>query len=56
MISFIVALVVLVIGFMVYGRLTDKVFSPDDRTTPAVSINDGVDCIPMKTWKAVLIR
>ena len=56
MISFIVALVVLVIGFLVYGRLTDKVFSPDDRTTPAVSINDGVDCIPMKTWKAVLIQ
>ena len=56
MISFIVALVVLIIGFLVYGRLTDKVFSPDDRTTPAVSINDGVDCIPMKTWKAVLIQ
>ncbi len=56
MISFIVALVVLIIGFIVYGRLTDKVFSPDDRTTPAVSINDGVDCIPMKTWKAVLIQ
>ena len=56
MISFIVALVVLIIGFLVYGRLTSKVFSPDDRTTPAVSINDGVDCIPMKTWKAVLIQ
>ena len=56
MISFIVAIVVFIIGFLVYGRLTDKVFSPDDRTTPAVSINDGVDCIPMKTWKAVLIQ
>ena len=56
MISFIVAIVVLIFGFLVYGRLTSKIFSPDDRTTPAVSINDGVDCIPMKTWKAVLIQ
>ncbi len=56
MVSFIVALIVLIIGYLVYGRLVSKVFSPDDRTTPAVSVNDGVDCIPMKTWKAVLIQ
>lgn len=56
MVSFIVALIVLIIGYLVYGSLVSKVFSPDDRTTPAVSVNDGVDCIPMKTWKAVLIQ
>lgn len=36
----------LIIGWLLYGRLTEKVFSPDDRQTPAVRINDGVDCIP----------
>jgi len=56
MISFIVALIVLIIGFIVYGRLASKVFSPDDRLTPAVANNDGVDCIPMEKWKAVLIQ
>ena len=56
MISFIVALVVLLVGFFTYGKLTEKVFGPDDRQTPAISINDGVDCIPMKTWKALLIQ
>ena len=56
MISFIVALAVLFIGYATYGRVTDKVFGPDDRTTPAVEINDGVDCVPIKTWKALLIQ
>ena len=56
MISFVSALVVLVLGFVFYGRLTEKVFGPDDRVTPAVSENDGVDFMPVKTWKAVLIQ
>ena len=56
MISFIIALVVLVVGFFTYGYLTEKVFGPDDRKTPAIEINDGVDCVPIKTWKALLIQ
>lgn len=56
MISFFISLAVLVVGFLVYGKVTEKVFSPDDRTTPAVSISDGVDFVPMKTWKAFLIQ
>ena len=31
-------------------------FAPDDRQTPAVAINDGVDCVPMKPWKAFLVQ
>jgi len=49
-------MVVLVVGYLVYGRLTEKVFGPDDRRTPAVAINDGVDCVPMKPWKAFLVQ
>ena len=56
MISLISALAVLLIGFLFYGKLTEKVFSPDDRETPAIRINDGVDCVPMKTWKAFLVQ
>ena len=56
MVSLIVSLVVLLIGFAVYGRLTERVFGPDDRQTPAVAINDGVDCVPMKPWKAFLVQ
>lgn len=56
MISFIIAILVLIIGFFTYGRFAEYVFGPDDRKTPAVEINDGVDHTPIKTWKAVLIQ
>ena len=56
MISFLIALAVLLIGFLTYGRFVEKIFSPDDRQTPAIAINDGVDCMPIKTWKALLIQ
>ena len=56
MVSLLLSLVVLLVGFLVYGRLTERIFSPDDRTTPAVAMNDGVDCVPMKPWKAFLVQ
>ena len=56
MISFISALAVLVLGYALYGRLAEKVFAPDDRQTPAITDNDGVDFMPVKTHKAVLIQ
>jgi len=55
-ISLVISLAVLLIGYTVYGKVTEKVFSPDDRQTPAVAINDGVDCVPMKPWKAFLVQ
>ncbi|MBQ6645744.1 MAG: carbon starvation protein A, partial [Clostridia bacterium] len=56
MISLFASLAVLLIGYFVYGRFVEKVFSPDDRQTPAISKNDGVDFVPMKTWKSFLIQ
>ena len=56
MISLMLSLAVLLAGFAIYGRLTERVFAPDDRQTPAVAINDGVDCVPMKPWKAFLVQ
>ena len=41
MISLILALVVLLGGYLIYGRVTERIFQPDDRATPAVAINDG---------------
>ncbi|MBQ9228698.1 MAG: carbon starvation protein A [Eubacterium sp.] len=56
MISLIISFAVLIIGYLIYGKVTEKVFAPDDRKTPAIAINDGVDCVPMKTWKAFLVQ
>ena len=56
MISLFISFAVLIVGYLIYSRVTEKIFAPDDRQTPAVAINDGVDCVPMKTWKAFLIQ
>ena len=56
MISFVVSVIVLMIGYQIYGRITEKVFGPDDRKTPAITMEDGVDFVPIRTWKAVLIQ
>ncbi|MBQ3268868.1 MAG: carbon starvation protein A [Clostridia bacterium] len=56
MVSLIIALVVLLAGYFVYGRVAEKVFAPDGRQTPAIAMNDGVDFVPMKPWKAFLVQ
>ena len=56
MISLILSFAVLVAGYLLYGRLVEKVFAPDDRRTPAFTKQDGVDFIPMPTWKAFLVQ
>ena len=56
MISLFISLAVLFAGYFLYGKVTETVFSPDDRATPAVTVNDGVDFVPMKTWKAFLVQ
>ncbi|MBQ3795732.1 MAG: carbon starvation protein A [Butyrivibrio sp.] len=56
MISFFVCLTVLIAGYFIYGRFVEKIFGPDDRQTPAVRINDGVDFVVMPKWKLFLIQ
>ncbi len=56
MITFIIGLVILVVGSAIYGRLCDVIFKPDDRQTPAYAKEDGVDYVPMKCWKNSLIN
>ena len=56
MISLLLAFAVLIGGYFVYGRVAEKVFAADGRETPAITVNDGVDCVPMKTWKAFLVQ
>ena len=56
MISLISSFAVLLAGYFVYGRVVEGVFAPDDRQTPAYTRNDGVDFMPMPTWKAFLVQ
>ncbi len=57
MISFLLSIVALVLGYIIYGAFVDRVFGPDPkRITPAVEKADGVDYIAMPTWKVFMIQ
>ena len=57
MISFLLCIVALVLGYLVYGKFVDKVFGSDhSRVTPAVSKADGIDYIALPTWKVFMIQ
>ncbi|MDR2601540.1 MAG: carbon starvation protein A [Spirochaetaceae bacterium] len=57
MISFLLGIAALIIGYLVYGKITEKIFSiKPERQTPAIRINDGVDFVPLPTWRATLIQ
>ena len=56
MISFVIALIALVLGYFLYGRFVDRVFGPDGRPTPAVAKADGVDFVVLPNWKVFMIQ
>ena len=56
MISFIVCLLLLIGGYFVYGKIVANTFGPDDRETPAVRLNDGVDYVVLPQWKLFLVQ
>ena len=56
MFSFLICLALLIGGYFVYGGIVEKTFGPDDRETPAVKINDGVDYMVLPQWKLFMIQ
>lgn len=56
MITFISGLAILLVGGMIYGKICEKIFAPDDRKTPALTMTDGIDYVPMSKWKNSLIQ
>ena len=58
MITFITSIVLLVLGYLFYGKFVEKkLFRSDpNRPTPAISHNDGVDFQPLKPWRIFIIQ
>ena len=56
MVSFFLCLAILICGYLFYGKFVDQVFNPDDRETPAVAINDGIDYVVLPQWKLFMIQ
>lgn len=57
MYSFIIALVALILGYLLYGAFVEKVFGIDKNAqTPANTKADGVDYVPLPGWRIFLIQ
>lgn len=57
MITFISSIILLVLGYLVYGKIVARIFGEDrNRQTPAVANPDGVDYVAMPWWKIFLIQ
>ena len=57
MVSFLISIGALILGYLVYGAFVERVFGPDPkRKTPAIEKADGVDYIAMPTWKVFMIQ
>lgn len=57
MITFFISIALLVLGYIFYGKVAERIFGADEkRETPAISMKDGVDYMPMPKWRTFLIQ
>lgn len=57
MLTFIFAIVALIVGYIFYGRLVERIFGIEpERATPACTKTDGVDYVPLPAWRIFLIQ
>ncbi len=57
MVSFILSVIALILGYIFYGKLVAKIFGVDEtRETPAVRLEDGVDYVPIDWKRSFLIQ
>ncbi len=56
MVTFILSIVILILGYLFYSKYIERIFAPSDNATPAHNDNDGVDFIPMSKKRNALIH
>lgn len=56
MTTFFVAILTLIAGYFTYGKVIERIFGPTEAPTPANTMNDGVDYVPISTSTAFLIH
>lgn len=56
MVTFFIALALLIGGYFLYSRVAERAFKVDGRKTPAIANPDGIDITPMPKWKTFLIE
>src|SRR5690606_22833497 len=57
MITFFIAVIALILGYVVYSKVMERIFVIDpSRATPAKTMADGVDYVAMPAWRIFLIQ
>ena len=57
MITFLIGLAILIVGAAIYGSFCERFMKPNaNAKTPAISMRDDVDFVPMNKWKCCLIE
>lgn len=57
MVSFILSIIALILGYFIYGKIVERIFGPDENAlTPAKRLQDGVDYVEMDEKKTFLIQ
>lgn len=57
MITLASSVTLLILGYLIYGRVADRIFGMDtSRVTPAFTKSDGIDYVPMKAWRVFMIQ
>ena len=57
MIWFFLCVGLLVAGYFIYGKFIEQIFGPKpERATPAITMADGVDYVPMSDKKVYLVQ
>lgn len=56
MLLFFDGLLILLAGYLLYGKVIQRLVMPDRRETPAIRHHDGVDYVVLPKWKNMLIQ
>lgn len=57
MLVFVGGIILLILAYFTYAKFIEKIFSIEpERPTPAYTLQDGVDYVPMATWRVYLIQ
>lgn len=57
MITFILSIIALIIGYFIYGKFVEKIIGIDPaRKTPVKEMADGIDYVELPKWKTFLIQ
>lgn len=57
MFSFIISIVILILGYLIYGKYIEKKFGADDSIpTPVKRLADGIDYVELPLWRIFMIQ